>query len=381
MKRKLFALAAVALTVTCLASPVSAIDILGDITGYDSDMFAAQSTNDAFTRTIKNRMSVARLGDLSQYSRGMAIAPLVSESAYGQTTRYSSSRQIDCVYTNGFTVWGAGYGAWSRQKVKDGNDGYKFRTAGPALGFDWSNGTFTAGVATTYAWGKIQGRDISNSRKTRTWGITGYGQYNHQLFYINTNIGYSHNRYRDNNRSAIYGDGAGRVFSAGNGGNYKSNSWNVATEFGYKLKFTNGLSLVPNIGFRYFHDKRNSFSEDGFPATALNVGSRNYHVFELPIGVDVGYEIRTGSGTILRPHVNFTWVPELDRKRGSVSYSNANFGTVREESARRGRNGYNIGGGLQAKFTESISAHLDYNVELRDRKYEHTLNLGLGFTF
>lgn len=380
MKRKLLALVAVALTVTCLASTASAIDI----TGYDSDMFAAQATNDAFTRTVKNRLSVARLGDLSQYSRGMAIAPLVSESAYGQTTRYSSSRQIDCVYTNGFTVWGAGFGAWSKQKAKDGNDGYKFRTAGPALGFDWSNGTFTAGVATTYAWGKIQGRDVANSRKTRTWGIVGYGQYNHQLFYINANLGYNHNRYRDNGRNSGYWNNNNTPATwdaAHNGGNYKSNAWNVATEFGYKLKFTNGLSLVPNIGFRYFHDKRNSFTENGTGTTALNVGSRNYHVFELPIGVDVGYEIRTGSGTILRPHVNFTWVPELDRKRGTVSYNNTYYGTRHEESARRGRNGYNIGGGLQAKFTESISANLDYNIELRDRKYEHTLNLGLGFTF
>jgi outer membrane autotransporter barrel domain len=378
MKRKLLALAAVALTVTCLASTASAIDI----TGYDSDMFASQSANDAFIRTVKNRMTIARLGDLSQYSRGMAVAPLVSESAYGQTSRYSSSRQLDCVYYNGFTVWGAGYGTWSRQKTKDGNDGYKFRTAGPAIGFDWSNGTFTAGVATTYSWGKIQGKDLANSRKTRTWGIVGYGQYNHQLFYINANLGYNHNRYRDNGRNSSFLNTTTGLFeSAHNGGNYKSNAWNFATEFGYKFKFTNGIAITPNIGFRYFHDKRNGFSENGTFTTALNVDGRNYHVFELPIGVDVGYDIRTGSGTILRPHLNFTWVPELDRKRGKASYNNLYYGARSEESARRGRNGYNIGGGLQAKFTESISAHLDYNVELRDRKYEHTLNLGLGFTF
>ncbi len=376
MKRKLLALAALAMTVTCLASTASAIDI----TGYDSDMYASQSTNDAFIKTVKNRMAIARFGDLSLYSRGMAAAPLVSESEYGQTSRYSSSRQLDCVYYNGFTIWGAGYGTWARQKAKDGNDGYKFRTAGPALGFDWSNGTFTAGLATTYAWGKIQGRDLSNSRETRTWGIAGYGQYNHELFYINANLGYEHNRYRSNHRGSRYWNGTNWL-NAGNGGNYKSHAWNVATEFGYKFKFTNGLSLVPNIGFRYFHDKRDGFTESGTPTTNLNVAGRNYHVFELPIGVDVGYEIRTGSGTVLRPHVNFTWVPELDRKRGSVNYNNVYYGSRREESARRGRNGFNIGGGLQAKFTESISANIDYSVELRDRKYEHTLNLGLGFTF
>lgn len=351
-----------------------------DVTGYDNDMYAAQIAHDAFTLSVKQRMQIARLPG-SSYG-GMAIAPLRSDDAYGVTPSargaYGSRRQIDCNYNNGFTVWGDIYGAWARQRTKDHHDGYKYQVAGPALGFDWSNGTFTAGVATTIAWGKMQGRSLPNDRKTRTWAVTGYGQWNGQNMYANATIGYGHNRYRSNDRWSTDPFG---VAAYNTSNSYKSNSWNFAGEFGYKFRFMNNLTLTPNIGLRYFHDKRDSLTETGATWTRLHVADKNYHVLELPIGVDLGYQIVT-SGAVLVPHVNFSWVPELDRKRGAATGRFIASGQAWEElSPRRGRNGFVLGGGLQAKFSDTVTAHLEYACELRDKKYEHRLNLGVGFTF
>lgn len=356
-----------------------------DVTGYGSDMFAAQSAHDAFNLSVKQRLQTARL-PMPGYG-GMAMATLGSDDALGQTPSYRSSstngyntrRQIDCNYNNGFTIWGDLYGAWARQRSKDGNDGYKTQVAGPALGFDWSNGVFTAGIATTMSWGKIQGRELSNERKTRTWGIIGYGQWNSQNMYANATIGYGYNRFRSNSRYSW--DWLANNQAHNTSGSYHSNSWDFAGEFGYKLKFMNCLAVTPHVGLRYFHDKRKSFTESGNYVTSLYVNGKNYHTLELPIGVDVGYEIVT-AGAVLVPHVGFTWTPELDRKRGSATVTELSTGRIWDElSPRRGRNGFTLGGGLQAKFSSNITAHLEYNVEFRDKKYEHHLNLGVGFTF
>lgn len=368
-------LAAIALT---LVAGTSFTAMAVDFTGYHSDAYAAQTAHDAFNTSVKQRLSIARFAT-QPYGSGMAIAPLTSDSAYGQTpsSRYSSRRQLDCVYYNGFTVWGDIYGAWARQRSKDHADGYKYRVGGPALGFDWTNGTITAGIASTYSWGKIQGKDAPNERKTRTLGVIGYGQWNSQLFYANATVSYGYNRFSGNNRWTSLGGASFYNTSS----SYNSSSWDFAGEFGYKMRLFNCLRVTPNVGLRFFHDDRDGFTESGSAATALRVSGRNYHVLELPIGVDVGYEIVTSAATLI-PHASFTWTPELSRKRGKTSLVHLDTGTAFEErAARRGRNGFTIGGGLQAKFSDFITAHLDYNVELRDRKYEHRINAGLGFTF
>lgn len=379
MKKIFIAVLALGLTLSLSSfTSVKAVEA-----GFQNDSYASQIFTNAFSGAVKHRLELARLPGTA--GGRVALAPLSSTDAYGAVVNsaYASrgGRQLDCVYYNGFTVWGDLYGAWSRQRDKGGNPGYKYRVGGPAVGFDWSNGTFTAGVATTYAWGKIKGRYEANDRKTRSWGLTGYGQWNGQQFYANAQIGYGYNRFRDSDRIDNWG--------AWDADNYRSNSWNVAGEFGYKLKLSY-FSIVPNIGLRYFNDDRKGTDEArvsagpiGYPVTASWSG-RKYHVLELPVGVDVGYEILTGIATI-RPHVGFTWTPELERRHGKASVLFANSGgatyTDSVSSPRRGRNGYAVSGGLQANFSQSISASLEYKVEFRDRNYEQGLNLGVGFTF
>ncbi len=368
MKRTLLAMAAMILVAgTSYTTTAAALD-----TGYDNDMFAAQTSNDAFLTSVKQRLSIARMPNENFYSR-MSAAPLSSDSALGATgSSYSSRRQLDCVYYNGFTVWGDIYGAWGRQRSKDDKDGYKNHVAGPALGFDWSNGSFTAGVATTYNRGKIKGLDRPHDRDTKTWALSGYGQWSGRNLYVNANITYGYNRY---NGSRL--DGNSYMESS-----YHSNSWNLAAEAGYKIPL-GAFTVTPNIGLRYFHDKREDVSESvsGMHGNGLFVQNRNYHVFEMPLGVVAAYEIRT-SGMTLIPQARFSWVPEFDRRRGVANgYCLDTNKSWSEESPKHGRNASILGLGLQAKFSEMISGGLDYNLELRDRKYEHRLNLGIGFSF
>ena len=306
-----------------------------------------------------------------------AMAPSSRTSSVASARR----RQLDCVYYSGFTVWADLYQTWARQRSRGNEDGYKFRTFGPALGFDYTTGPVTVGAAMTYNWGKLKGRDTSHDMKLHTWALELYGQYNTDLFYVNGTLAYAHNRYRSNRTN----------FSAWNWGNnsdrFSTNSFNIDAEFGWKLNWS-GLQVIPYAGLRYFHDRRGSIDEGGWD-NLIHASSKNYHTLEMPIGVNVAYEINTG-GMVFVPRARFAWVPELSRKRGSwsgsYSYNDGagNWTTINntgENSARRSRHGFLLGLGMEAKLSKSLSAHIDYNVNFRSKQYEHHWNLGMGFSF
>ena len=373
MKNMLRPMLALALAIVCGVTAQA-----GSIAGFGNDSYASQVGYDSFNYSVRKRMESARLGN---FARGFATAPiLASDEALAmapssRTASYASARrrQLDCVYYNGFTVWGDMYQTWARQRTKDGSDGFRYRTTGPAVGFDWSSGGFTLGAATTYGWGKMKSRDLSHDRKVRTWGLSAYGQYDTDLFYINATLGYGHNSFKSSRDAAVtYGN---------NHDKYSANSWNIDGEFGFKFNWS-GLKITPNVGIRYFNDRRGSIHESG-SNYVIHANTRNYNVFELPVGVHLAYEINAG-GAVIVPRVHAAWVPELSRKRGSWEGTyTVNGVTVpySENAARRNRHGFRVGGGIEAKITKSISAHIDYACNFRSKSYQHHWNLGLGFTF
>lgn len=348
-----------------------------DFTGFANDSYAAQISFDAFNQSVKKRMQAARVGSSTQYF-GAAPVLFQSEDAYAMAPSSRSSsvaagttrRQLDCVYYNGFTVWGDFYNTWSKQSSRSGLDGYRYTVRGPALGFDWSNGPLTLGLAGTYNWGKVRSEDFAHTRKTQTWALEIYGQYNTERFYANASAAFSRTRFKSN-----------RADNGTHRDRYHSNSWNFDGEFG--MKFGNEIfKVAPNVGLRYFHDRKASISESG------NIGRvygdrKYYHILELPVGVDISSEIAMG-GALIIPRARVAWIPEIGRKRGNFTGSRNTVGGVThisDNSAKRGRHGFQVGAGVEAKITKAISAHVDYNAILRRSAWEQRLNLGLGFTF
>lgn len=405
--------------------------------GNSTSNYAAQTAIGAFNTSVRGRMSAARVGDLflAGFTSHGRYAPLASEQAYGAapSTRatpraaygYNGSprRQLECVYTSGFTVWGDVYGAWERQKAKSENVGYKYRVGGPAIGFDWTTGGLTLGLATTYSWGTMKdvggrivgdqaialaGAQNKNNRDTRTWGLMAYGQYNARMWYANATLGYGRTRHKSSlglggTFARLPVGGVSGTFGADADDKYGVNAWNADVEFGMKFRFGRGFLLSPSVGLQYFHSRRGKVDETGvlnYVITAVNAagtydirmvsGARNYYSLELPVGVTFAYEIPAGSAIIV-PQLRFAWIPELAREKGRASgtlYATerpGNWGTdvlpYTDHAARRSRHAFNIGAGVQAKLNQTVSLHLDYDVTLRSRYYNHNLNLGVGVTF
>jgi outer membrane autotransporter protein len=345
-------------------------------TGYATDSYGSQLSYDSFNLSVRKRLESVRIGSVSQPFGRTTVTPdtynypvgpvgpvgavsVGSDQAYAMTpsSRVASNssyrrRQLDCVYYSGFTVWADLYQTWANQRSHGTDDGYRYRTFGPAVGFDWTSGGFTIGAATTYNWGKLKSKSGGDDRDLDTWALELFGQYNADLYYVNATLGYAHNR-----------------FHPSHSGHYSTNAWNIDAEFGYKFNFS-GFQVTPHVGARYFHDRHGDIS-----SAWGSISARDYYVFEVPVGVTLGYELNAG-GMVFVPRARLGWTPELFRRKGRV---NTWYGE--ENAARRGRNGFNMGLGVEARITQAISAHIDYNVGLRSRQHEHHLNFGAGFSF
>ncbi len=354
--------------------------------GYANDAYASQIGYDSFNYSIKQRLASARIGSSTRYfgtapilvqsDDAYAMAPSSRSSSVAPASASRSRRQLDCVYYSGFTVWADFYQTWARQDTRGNEDGYTYRATAPAVGFDWSNGNFTVGLATTYNWAKIKGKSSGHDREVDHWGTALYAQYNGEKFFANASIGYSYNRF-DSARSQTTPFG-----TVGRNAKYHSNAFNIDATFGYKFNF-GGFKVVPNVGLRYFYDRRGNIDEGN--SWAIQGGRQNSYTFELPVGVDLSYEIAAGNAIIV-PRIRAAWIPELARKRGHFDgalYDGAGVpvSSININGAERSRNGFLVGAGLEAKITKSFSAHIDYNCNFRSGAYEHHWNLGAGFTF
>lgn len=370
-----------ALVVTVFVGGVAFAATVGS--GFGNESHGAQIGYDSFNLSVKKRMEATRVGSVGRTFSAAAFSSdgaLAAAPSSRSETIYGSRRQLDCVYYSGFTVWGDLYQTWAAQRTRGGDDGFKYRITGPALGFDWTNGQFTVGAATTYGWAKIKSREYNNDRKNRMWALTLYGQYDTQNFYVNATAGYAYNRYTASGGGFFTSPTA--IGGMGYNDRYSGDAWNFNGEFGYKFHF-GGFKVVPNVGLRYFHDRVGSFNENN-SAFHLQGSPRSYHVLELPVGVNLSYEIAAG-GSIIVPRLRAAWIPELARKRGgwsgTVYDSTGTSWGVGETTARRSRHSFQVGAGIEAKITKAISAHVDYTCNFRSKYYEHHWNLGLGFTF
>ncbi len=358
-----------------------------DASGYANDSLSTLINHDSFNLSVRKRMESLRIGSVGQSFGSLRSAGLFSsDEAYAlapssRTGSYASARrrQLDCVYYSGVTIWADLYQTWARQRARGADDGYKHKVFGPAIGLDWTSGPFSIGIAGTYNWGKMRGINERNDRRTKQWGAEIYGQYNADLFYVNATIGYGHNTIRSRRNDFSTGFPLPGTGSREYGDKYSTNAVNLDAEFGWKFNWS-GLQVVPHAGIRYFHDRRGNIDEGRIGTNlAVQANSENYDVLEVPLGIDVGYEINTG-GAIIVPRAKFGYALELARDRNEWSGTHGSFAST-ETGARRSRNGFSAGLGIEAKFTKNLSAHVDYTAKFRSSQYEHHWNLGMGFSF
>lgn len=276
--------------------------------------------------------------------------------------------------TNGWGVWGEGFGLFGHQANRGDKFGYDYDTCGFSIGADRAVGEkFIVGIVTGYSRSRVDFNDVSFDGDVNSFDLGLYGSYNPGAWYFDTSFTWARN-WHETERYDLFASATaearyhGDVFATYLGGGYN-------IDLG-KARITPDVSLT----YTYYNQPR--FSEDGAGSSNLFVHRFDSHSLVSRIGLKFSYEFDLDNVTIV-PEASAEWAHEyLDTNRTVVSrLAAAGDSTFEVDGVTTDRDGAILGLGVTAYFGKGFSVYGDYNAELRQHYNSHGFTIGVRYEF
>jgi len=252
--------------------------------------------------------------------------------------------------------------------------GFDYYTGNVALGAQYRfNDRITAGLLFGYGYNKADRNANQGHVSVDAYQVGGFLNFYGPNWFLGALAAYGYDEY-DSKRPGILhdtlrGQPSGWTAEVGAKGGY---FWN----FGH-------LSIGPIASLTFVNVDVDGYSETGDPVLTQAVNHRSVQDLYGAAGLQIGYDIKLG-GVTLQPYVNAQYEREfLGDGKTLVSRFTSQRAlqintTVQDSSQDYGR----IGGGINARFSESISARIAADAVVgRDDGYEYTIDAGIGFAF
>ncbi|WP_236105544.1 autotransporter domain-containing protein [Pandoraea fibrosis] len=212
-------------------------------------------------------------------------------------------------------LWGQAFGGQANQSGRSGASGYRASYGGLLIGADTAlNDAWRVGGLFNYADTSVDGRDDStgSSARVKAYGLTGYGGYTAQRWYVNLASGIVWQKY-DTHRSVDYTGFSGNAAGRFNGAQYIASA-----QAGYPIKLDAVTTLTPIVGLTYSRMTQDAYTETGSVA-ALRVNSSSASSLKSELGAKLARTFTTSYGEIT-PSIQLSWRHEyLDTNIQSIA--------------------------------------------------------------
>jgi len=156
------------------------------------------------------------------------------------------------------------------------------------------------------------------------------------------------------------------------------NSWSLGAQAGYAVALGQGASLTPHVGIRHTSAKLKRFTETGGPTPLLGLSqtvdrTRFYAGLEAKAGIDLG-------GVTLTPRVYGRIARDSGDASGTADlvFASAPTGPVMQALGPGvGKTVGELGGGLDANVSDSISIWASYDGTFREHANSNSAKVGL----
>lgn len=345
------------------------------------DNLSAASTRAAANEVIESVLPSVDAGavsagfDASVQSLGVTETRLASlRSGVAETGMVAGD------VADGLTVWTQGFGKVANQDVRDGVDGYDANTYGLAVGVDTANGLkdATVGVAVSYANTDVES-DNSNTTDTDVDSIqlSVYGDYDvTPETYIKGAVAYARNSI-DQVRHNV-----GGVAGLNAAADYDSNQYIVYAEAGHDVALDDSAVLTPKVLAHYQHIAIDGYTETGAGGANLNVGSDDLNVFELGLGAEMAWNLKSENGGKVRPALNVGYRHDLI---GDSVETTSNFtgggASFKTEGVDAAKGTFNVGASLGVQLDNNWEVSADYDYEVKSDYNAHSAHVRAGYKF
>lgn len=272
-------------------------------------------------------------------------------------------------------VWGQVFGSSARQQNSTQSYGYNTDSFGVTFGADKEiSNDLRLGAALSFADSKIKSKDYLKSTDVETFQGNVYGSYEINNFFVNSTLGFSHNRYNTHRTLLVVNEQAS---SKHNGQTYFAQA-----EAGYVARFSYDVAVLPTLTFSAAQNKVNRYSENGGGTLNLSVKERDVNFMELRAGTEIRQDFFLSNGSVLTPSLGVSVGYDFagDKQRAIVNFVNENY-SFETTAANISKTSLRLKAGLDLYNSNSVSLGANYVYEKRVNYDSHLGQLKASYSF
>lgn len=272
----------------------------------------------------------------------------------------------------GISVWGRGYGAWTKADGDAEAAGYDQDTGGFAGGLDVAvDRNWNVGGAIGWSTSDVEFDTAGDEADVDSFQLAGYAAYESGRYYGDAVVSFG---FHDVTSTRLIDLGFDTFIA---NAAYDANSFGLHGEFG--AVFDAGrVDVQPFIALGYLSNSTDGFAESGGSDFALLVGDSDADSLSSTLGMRFSGMWKAG-GVRLIPDAEIAWRHEfLDERQGFtaafIEDPSTPFSIV---SSALSRDSALVNAGLGAQVSKNFVLFLDYNGVLNSSANTHTASAGL----
>lgn len=305
---------------------ISSLNGLFRYSGTNQNLLDMHNAAIALGSTDAANRAGAQLSPAAVTGAAVQSAQVTTQAVQNVTTAHIDTQRVALAAGSGVStgerasdiaLWGQAFGGQSNQGNRASASGYRAGYSGLLIGADTAlNDQWRVGGVFNYADTSVNsgGDNTGSSAHIKSYGLTGYGSYAAEKWYLDLAGGIVLQRY-NTLRSVSY-----TGFGGAGAGQFDGTQYVASVQAGYPIKLDAATTLTPIAGLLYSRLSQDAYTETGGVA-ALRVNASSTSSVKSDLGAKLERSYKTSYGDIT-PSVQLSWRHEY---RDTSVQSVANF--------------------------------------------------------
>ena len=287
------------------------------------------------------------------------------------------------------SFWVHGYGVLGTLGDEPGFAEAQYRTGGIVGGADLKiTDSSLVGAAVAYEHTDLNLSGDTAENNIDTYRVSLYGSSKLDPvgvpLTLDAALGYAFNDYHDSDFLPLPGSGFDQT--SRHDGNELTAEAGLSQDVHIAQDLVSGaLTIVPRIGVEYDNIQQNPYASTGAPAAGLdfNTNGSTLDALRGTIGARADVKFTTDDGTVVTPEVRATYLHDFMDTNVALTeaFTGAPTAGFTVSGVHPGREAALVGTGVTVGFSENISATIGYDAAVRDRELDHTVQVGIKYTW
>ncbi len=355
-----------------LRADLASID-LANLTSFQNFLVERMDRRQGLTSTMEVNTGLPGTFDVAQ--NGVSDMPL-----FGPGGAISADQP---------SFWVHGYGVLGTLGGEVGFAEAQYRTGGIVGGVDAKvTDTTLLGAAVAYEHTDLNLSGDSDENNIDTYRISLYGSQKLDPvgvpLTLDAALGYAFNDYHDNDFLALPTSGFQQT--SRHDGNELTAEAGLSQDVHIAQDLVSGaLTVVPRVGVEYDNISQDPYTTSGAPAGGLNLATNGstLNALRSTIGARADLKLTTNNGTVVTPELRASYLHDFMDTNVTLTeaFAGAPAAGFKISGVHPGREAALVGTGVTVGFSENISATIGYDAAVREHELDHTVQVGIKYSW